>query len=285
MPISPSPGTLAHLAQMLRQRLTVTMVGQQTYRAGPAAQDEIVITNRLILVVKGELNYLMEGRTQRWEAGAQFFIPAWVRRVSTVSKRAPCEIRWCEFDDDGLDSSAFGYFWRVPRMEAFRQEQLRHMEMMALWREVGAHGREADRLRLEGELKAMLARFWTEAAPLGTERGRMRAKSEPPVHAQVKTALRWLRDHLQEPDALESLYRNTPVTRNYFRRHFKAALQCTPQEYLQRLRMRRARYLVHQTNLLQKQIAMEVGYPDALYFTKMYRKFWGRAPRAERKVW
>src|SRR5438309_312310 len=122
MPILTSSGTLELLSRLLRQRLTVTMIANRPFSPGPAIRDEIVTTNRLILVVKGELHYTMEGRTQRWKAGTQFFVPAWARRAWSVPQRQPCEIVWCEFDDDGLEASGFGFYWRVPTLTAFRQE-------------------------------------------------------------------------------------------------------------------------------------------------------------------
>ncbi len=66
--------------------------------------------------------------------------------------------------------------------------------------------------------------------------------------------------------------------------HFKLALQCSPHEYLQRLHLRRARFLLHSTQWQQKRIASEVGYEDAMYFSRLYHRFWGHAPSHERST-
>jgi len=61
-------------------------------------------------------------------------------------------------------------------------------------------------------------------------------------------------------------------------------MKCSPQDYLQRLRLRHARHLIHSTQWQQKRIAIEVGYDDPLYFSRLYTRFWGHPPSAERAL-
>ncbi|MBC2595496.1 helix-turn-helix transcriptional regulator [Ruficoccus amylovorans] len=267
------------LARVLRSPVAVTRVGQRHYTAGPGAHDEVVTTCRLILLLAGSMRYTVEGRSFVLEAGTQIFVPAWTRRMWSTPLEHGCEIAWCEFDDDPVEFGPGHCFCRTPGRAAFAREKRALAELARLWQ---AHTRSADdpllRLGLEAALKPMLARFWQEAAPVLAQDGIEQAR---PPHPQVRQALRWLEEHFCEPDALARLEAACGLTPNYFRERFREAMMCTPGEYLQRLRLRRARYLIHATGWQHKRIAAEVGYADPLYFSRLYRRFWGHPPSAE----
>lgn len=53
-------------------------------------------------------------------------------------------------------------------------------------------------------------------------------------------------------------------------------------QFLLRIRMERARTLLLTTKLTMEQIAASVGYEDALYFSKLYKKWYKRSPTAHR---
>lgn len=264
------------LRAQLRGPIRLTGARRATFGPGIAAQDEIVTTNRLILVLKGRLNYRMEDQTFRFQTGTQFFVPAWIRRFSRVASREQCEAIWCEFDLEETGPEVALLCHRKLDPASLRLEKRAHQILADLF------SRPTDRLhelRQEAEVKAMLGRFWTEAAP-------PRQPSSPPaspIHPSVKSALRWLGEHFREPHALRDLYHHAGVSPNYLRRQFQVGLSCHPGSYLQRLRLREARYLLRTTDLPQKQIAALVGYSDPLYFSRLYRSFWRHAPGAERK--
>lgn len=269
----PDPDTNAALAAgYLRASLEVTNVDRRAFLLGQSTRDEIITTNRLILVLRGELRYTIEGRAMTMRAGTEFLVPAWVRRVWSVPKGGPCEIAWCEFDE-GVEKGEWAGFVRrrlssseVAREKAGFARLLRcHRGQRSTW----------TRLQLEAELKLLLVSF-LEKAEISP------GASSVAVHPRVKASLRWLNGHFRDRDVLEAMYRQAELTRNYFRERFAEATQCSPHEYIERLRLRHARYLLHGTNWQLKRIAAEVGYDDPLYFSRLYRRFWKRAPREER---
>jgi AraC-like DNA-binding protein len=270
-----APDRLNLLRAQLRHPIMVRDVGHRVFTPGIAAQDEIVTTNRLILVLRGRLQYRMEDQGFRFEAGTQFFVPAWIRRFSRVPSREQCEAVWCEFEIEGAEVTSQVAFHRRMSETAAKRERKAYRRMAFEWTQQN----EWAALKLEGEFKAMLARFWAEASPPK----RAKVAEDLPIHPKVKEALRWLAEHYRERDALAALYREVEISPNYLRLRFQAAMACSPGEYLQRLRLRQARYLLLETGLPQKQIAAQVGYEDPLYFSRIYRRFWGKAPGAGRK--
>ncbi|QYY36650.1 AraC family transcriptional regulator [Ruficoccus sp. ZRK36] len=267
------------LARVLRAPLVVSRATRGVFSSGLGAEDEIVTTCRLILILRGSMRYTIEGRTFIAEAGDELFVPAWTRRMWATPLQGDCEIAWCEFDDDPRELAPVQGYRRRPNKAAFTRDKRTLADMAALWAQAQAPQSALIKLKLEAELKSLLARFWPEAEP--TLQGDD-FQALPSPHPEVQRALRWLEAHAYEADALARLEAACELTPNYFRLQFRQAMHCTPGEYVQRLRLRRARQLIRATDWQLKRIAAEVGYPDPLYFSRLYRRFWGHSPSAER---
>ena len=69
----------------------------------------------------------------------------------------------------------------------------------------------------------------------------------------------------------------------YINRIFKTFYDCTPMEYVQCLRIERAKDLLMRTKRPIKEIAAEVGYPDSLYFSKVFKRAVGVNPSLYQK--
>jgi Transcriptional regulator containing an amidase domain and an AraC-type DNA-binding HTH domain len=269
-----SPPGLDLAVHYLRSALTVTNANRRVFDRGLATRDEIVTTGRLILILRGELCYTVEDRTLTMRAGTEFFVPAWVRRVWSVPRGGPCEIIWCEFDEQGEGREWNGFVRRRLDPGEIGREKTAFGRVLRGFRSSDSAW---SRLQLEAELKAMLVRFFERAKiPSGDP--------AMPVHPRIKASLRWLQANFTRRDALAELYRQAGLTPNYFRARFAEATQCSPHEYIERLRLRHARYLLVSTDWQLKRIAAEVGYDDPLYFSRLYRRFWNHAPRTERTI-
>ena len=60
---------------------------------------------------------------------------------------------------------------------------------------------------------------------------------------------------------------------NYFSHVFKKEMKMSFTEYLNRMRIRKARELILSTDKLVYEICMEVGYQDYAYFAQLFKKF------------
>ncbi len=258
------------LEALLRAPLRITQVKRQVFPERWHVQDAVIVTHRFILLEDGELDYTVEGRCVRLRAGEQFFVPAWCRREWTA-RAGGCRLLWCEFSSGAV---------AVPPVLCRREVGAEHEERTSFERLLKLFGASETRERMlgcEGELKAVLARFWRAARAEGGAAGEARAR-----HPAVARAVAWLERHYAEPDALGSFYRMVELSPNHFRLLFRRETGETVQAVLARLRLRRARYLVQETTMPMKLIAAETGYADPLYFSNQYRKFWGRAATEDR---
>ena len=74
------------------------------------------------------------------------------------------------------------------------------------------------------------------------------------------------------------------INRRYLTRLFVAKFHCSPQQYLLRLRMERAKSFLQTTNYSVLTVANSVGYPSIDAFSKIYKSYFGCAPSQTRKL-
>src|SRR5690606_9450015 len=77
---------------------------------------------------------------------------------------------------------------------------------------------------------------------------------------------------------IEQVARAAGMSNSTMRRKFVEHLKMTPIGYLQDLRLARARDLLARGTFGVKEVAAKVGYAEPLYFSKAYRRKFGRPP-------
>jgi len=71
---------------------------------------------------------------------------------------------------------------------------------------------------------------------------------------------------------------------DYLTTCFRNELGVTPIAYLNRYRVSQAKRLLTETNKSVTEIAMEVGFSDSGYFSRVFRRETGRSPEAFRRA-
>ena len=88
--------------------------------------------------------------------------------------------------------------------------------------------------------------------------------------------------HLAEPMAVTALAGRINLSPSRFRALFTAQTGVGPAQYLQWLRLRRARLLLERTFLSVKEVMGLVGYNDPSHFARDFRRLHGASPTAFR---
>ena len=277
-----SPGRadpLEILDQLLITRLIVTGADLK-FRRFPFRQEESIPSEpRLILIRRGRAEFHMDNFTLTAGPGMMILLPAWIRR-SWKTTRQPgfVSVAWCRFSSSG----AHLHDLATPLYQTLENPRL---ELEAVQRIVLRlrTGHSADAQVAEGELKALLGRFLRHA----------RAPDHAACHHTrplscgqqgVQLAVQHMRSHFSQGNVLRGLPKTAGLHPKYFRSLFRRTTGVTPGNYLIRLRMRAARYYQHETAMRVKEVAAAVGYRDAFYFSRMYRRFWGHAPTLDRPI-
>jgi transcriptional regulator GlxA family with amidase domain len=93
----------------------------------------------------------------------------------------------------------------------------------------------------------------------------------------------WLQARGAGPVAVPEMAREAGMEERTFQRRFKAATGMTPVEYVQHLRVGKARELLEFTRRTVDQIAWAVGYEDAAAFRKLFQRIIGLSPHEYRQ--
>jgi len=125
---------------------------------------------------------------------------------------------------------------------------------------------------LQGELENRLADV---SAPLT----RMHANHT----SFIESIASYLNEHYREEVSLQDVAARFYLSREYIARKFKQAYGVTILDYLSRIRIDRAKLLLHNPHLRIAQIAEMVGYPDEKYFRRVFKKIEGVSPGEYRK--
>ena len=100
-----------------------------------------------------------------------------------------------------------------------------------------------------------------------------------PLAAQwIAATLACIRDHLTEPLHISTLCSIAGISAPRLHELFKRETGYTPINFLIRLRMQRARWLLENEDSSVKDVAARVGYNDPLYFLRRFKQVNGAAP-------
>lgn len=127
------------------------------------------------------------------------------------------------------------------------------------------------------EVRQAALRLLVCAVLLEAARELTAAKTSPPREA-IATAIAFLQEHLHEPVMMNELANRAGCSRARLFQLFKQHTGLTPNDYLQRLRVDKARQLLTTTMQSVTEIAFAVGFSSSQYFSRVFRKYTGQTP-------
>lgn len=105
------------------------------------------------------------------------------------------------------------------------------------------------------------------------------AGPKAPLHQRVKT---YIDQYYQTPLSLQELSRRFFVNHSYLSRAFKENVGINISSYINTVRIEHAKMLLKNTNYPVSVVSLNVGYTDANYFVKLFKKYVGVTPSAYR---
>ena len=101
-------------------------------------------------------------------------------------------------------------------------------------------------------------------------------------HPKLIIAISQMEANLEEPISQTELASFSDISTRQMERLFRKYLNNTPTRYYLMLRLQRARGLLLQTSMSILSVALACGFVSASHFSKCYREYYGKTPRAER---
>jgi transcriptional regulator GlxA family with amidase domain len=103
------------------------------------------------------------------------------------------------------------------------------------------------------------------------------------VHRSVIAVASLMEANIENPIPLETIARQSGLSRRQIERLFKRHVNCVPKRYYLELRLNRARELLLQTAMPIMAISTACGFQSPPHFSKCYRSRFGYPPTAERQ--
>lgn len=249
--------------------LTVKNVGFQQctpgYRWGAGMRDHYL----LHYVVSGRGTYTVEGRAFPVEAGQVFL--AWPNTVLsyTADQEDPWEYYWLGFvgPDAAVLLSHTGLTRSAP-VASIGFGKVFQQYVTAIYDARGSDLKS--RTQMLGYAYLLLGRLIApDAHPQGS--------ADPATRAAE-----FIENNYADQITIDDISAHAGVSRSWLYRCFMDRFGCSPASYLRSRRLNCARQLLERTGLHIAEIARSAGYPDALYFTKVFTRQFGMSPSAYR---
>lgn len=108
--------------------------------------------------------------------------------------------------------------------------------------------------------------------------------NEAPIRSDILTATEYMRSHMQDPINFQSLAESLHLSYSRFAHLFTQTVGTSPQQYLLKLRLDRARGLLRDSSMSISEVAESTGFNDPFYFSRMFSKRFGISPRMFRNA-
>lgn len=109
------------------------------------------------------------------------------------------------------------------------------------------------------------------------------ARSRQTEDAAISRCQEWIANHYQEPSPVAGMVRLSGLAERSFKRRFQQATGMAPLEYVHTLRIEEAKQMLETTEHPVEAVANEVGYEDASFFARLFRRKVSLTPAAYRR--
>lgn len=99
----------------------------------------------------------------------------------------------------------------------------------------------------------------------------------------VQDSIAYMEEHYNQNISLEEICAKIAISKNYFCYLFKRETGMNLWNYLTMIRLRQGKLLLKQTDYKSYEIALQVGYDNPSYFSKLFKKHEGMTPNEYRK--
>jgi transcriptional regulator GlxA family with amidase domain len=93
----------------------------------------------------------------------------------------------------------------------------------------------------------------------------------------------WVADNYQRPSPVAAMVQRSGLAERSFNRRFQAATGMSPMEYVLTLRLEEAKQMLEAGDEPVEAVALALGYEDASFFSRLFRRKVGLTPAQYRK--
>lgn len=104
------------------------------------------------------------------------------------------------------------------------------------------------------------------------------------MQERIRMVINVINTHINEPIDLDSCANMCFVSRERFNHMFKEQTGCPPLQYINKVKIERAKQLLCDSGMTVNDCAETLGFTDVNYFSRLFRKITGISPSKYRKI-
>lgn len=231
--------------------------------------------SKFYYITDGECEINIEGKCYRGEKGRWFFIPSQTRHsFSHISKNYVTKY-WIHFEMKAADERLINSLKLPVYVDVKKDENIvTDFETIFTLEKEGS-------LSSSLHLKARILDLFSEYLSLSNITSISMSEEDDKNFHKMLT---YLNDKLSEKLSIEELSEFMHVHPNYFIRLFKKKMGITPLQYMNRVRIERAKSLLENTILPISDIMLQIGFHDLSAFSKFFKHYSGYSPKSFRRT-
>ena len=238
---------------------------------GPAARPNYIFH----YIMSGKGIYKVGEQTFHLEKGQGFVIEPEIMTFYQADQKEPWSYFWVGFT--GKRASEYvGDLGINSEQLIFRSEKGEELKKIVL--EMLKHNKMTIRNQyfLQSILYAYFATLMEDVKVEGSH-------GENVESIYIKRAIAFIQNNYHRGIKVTDVVNYVCISRSYLHMLFQKSLDISPQEFLTKFRVSRARELLTVTELSIEEVAKSCGYQDVLVFSKMFKKVMGMPPSVFRK--
>lgn len=262
----------------LDSSLYITWAGHITWEAYINSPPELLVASRILddykiaLVIKGKGLLKLEEKEIEIKAGDLFILFPGVRHLYYADPEDPWELLWVSFNGRAcgsiMDSMIFSHDYPIIHgVSSNIIIQLLTNMMFELENDLSDYALKAT---------GFLYIFFSELIPYTkkiNEQQTVKTNED-----SIKKALAYIDVNYHQDIDVDILSRYVNFSRSHFSRLFKKEVKLSIPEYLNKVRIQKAKTLLTGTDMSVRDVARAVGFKDPFYFSKIFKEIEGQAP-------
>ncbi len=173
---------------------------------------------------------------------------------------------WFAFDLNGLlvlPLNVCQYLPYLPEENSLMKNSLTHLQNTSFLSQLTA-----------SSYMGLLVGYWTQYT-----------KAVQPFYhkSSMDNLLRYIHSHISDAISVEEMAKMCGLSSRQFYNVFLHTTETSPKKYILKLRMEKGAHLLLNTNQSVAVIACTLGYWDALYFSRVFKRYFSVSPKTYRK--
>jgi AraC-like DNA-binding protein len=273
--VLPSPQAALLGEDPLLRDLFPVAAGRFPRAAGHIVRRRSGIKDYILIHVLEGRGWVGERPRRPLHAGQFFLIPPETPHAYGADDTDPWAVQWVHFR--GISASEFARIFRPESPDgpiSVHPETAEGVDFSEIYLPLEQGFTRRNLLTAAAHLRLLLTRL--HQASLNAAR--------PGNRAAVWRSVTWMERNLREKASLTDLAKAAGFSVPHYSALFRHATGFSPMEHFLRLKIQRACQLLDTTTLRVGEIANSLGWQDAYYFSRYFRRIIGKSPRAYRSV-